>query len=268
LQEGAKLYKDGKLSEAIYSWERVLELDPMNAKALDYLREARRQQEMPDLAPSGPPAATAKPQDPASLERRFQDEVPLPPVPEVKSPVWKFLGIALLAGAIVAAVIYFAVMKANEDLDAYVDSDITQVPATPAEPPAAPVEDRVPPVLDPETQASMAEEFKDSEKFQAASTKFQDGDFAGAATLFQELLTEHPNHPFLRMRLDQARYDAGVAALQRGDSAAAAASFQAALDIEESDSLAERNLEAAKRYVKKKPDRKLKLYASLLRLRR
>ena len=42
LQEGLDLYGLDETSEAIIRWERVLDLDPQNAEALDYVRTADR----------------------------------------------------------------------------------------------------------------------------------------------------------------------------------------------------------------------------------
>lgn len=42
LQEGLDLYGLGEISAAIVTWEKVLELDPSNADALDYIRTADR----------------------------------------------------------------------------------------------------------------------------------------------------------------------------------------------------------------------------------
>lgn len=62
LQEGLDLYGEGEVSTAIAIWRSVLELDPGNADAIDFLESAdRRSHPRPD--PDDPKVAPASPPD-------------------------------------------------------------------------------------------------------------------------------------------------------------------------------------------------------------
>lgn len=58
LREGLDLYGADEVSAAIVTWQKVLEIDPDNAEALDYLSTADRRQHPRDPAPNAGPSTT------------------------------------------------------------------------------------------------------------------------------------------------------------------------------------------------------------------
>src|SRR5256885_15141813 len=85
LEEGLFLYGVGKVQESISRWKKVLELDPKNERALDYIESAggdvsayRRSSGMAPAAQPKPPQPPQPPQPPPPQ--------PQPPPPAAPPP--------------------------------------------------------------------------------------------------------------------------------------------------------------------------------------
>lgn len=272
--KAARLFKEGQLSEAIYTWEKVLEIEPDNERARNFLREARQKAGEPvtgsgmyDLAP---PPRSDKPAAPPSarselLTAAYDTDVPMPTVGAARSPLPKLLGIAALAALIVMGGVYLVLNRDTGGLDD--DIDVVDVEPTIEAAPAAPVEDVVPPVLEAVTVAELDKEIGANPTYDEAKKAFGEGRYEQAAALYKTIMLEVPDNPLVKQQLHRSFYDAGVMALRAGETDHAAELFSTALDIEPQDSIAKRNLEAARRYAGTKPDDRLRWYAQLLVLR-
>lgn len=90
LEEGLFLYGVGKVQESIVRWRKVLELDPRNERAMDYIESAggdvsqfRAKAGMPAKGGAAPAPAATGPQPPAQPVA----PPPTPPVAPVPNPV-------------------------------------------------------------------------------------------------------------------------------------------------------------------------------------
>jgi tetratricopeptide (TPR) repeat protein len=87
LEEGLNLYGLGKFKEAIECWKKVLELDPNNSLAKDYIEsaggEVSRAEESPPERLEEPPEIIPPPPSPPSPEPEREAKIaPPPPKPE------------------------------------------------------------------------------------------------------------------------------------------------------------------------------------------
>jgi tetratricopeptide (TPR) repeat protein len=276
MARAAKLFKEGNSSEAIYTWEKVLEMEPDNARARQFLAEARKKVGEPVVgadryAMDTAPAARGKKSEPARSElistAAYGDEAPLPEVAVAKSPLPKFLAIAAVA-ALIAGGAVFAVLQAGGGEITDEDLDIPEVAPTETPAPSTPIEDVVPPSLAPDVVAALEKELGANPAYVSARKAFLEGRFDEAVTLYKAVAAEVPDNELLKQQIHRSLYNAGVAALRAGDLARASASFQETLALSGEDSVTKRHLAAVQRYEGKAPDDRIRWYAHLATMRR
>lgn len=69
LQDGLTLYGYGKVEEAVAVWRKVLELEPQNRRAIDYIETAGYSPESPGVTPASP--------EPVKLEQQSTEFINL-----------------------------------------------------------------------------------------------------------------------------------------------------------------------------------------------
>lgn len=277
MSKGAKLFQDGKVSEAIYTWEKLLEIDPNNQRAREYLSEARQQMDQPvtgadmyaEAAPAPSSAATIGApagQQSDLLSAAYSEEESLPEAPEIKSPLPKFLAIAGVAALIVAAAIFFSLGRETIDFEA-IDAQYSEVGATTSVGQSAPVEDVIPPALDPATVELLEAELSEVAPYLEARTAFEEGRYADSVDLYQLAQQEAPDNALLRQQFHRSQFNLGVLAARSGSWSEATSRLEAALALEPEDSVAKRVVAAITRN-QSNADERLTWFAQLVPLRR
>ncbi|MFN7972771.1 MAG: tetratricopeptide repeat protein [Acidobacteriota bacterium] len=269
-----KLLKDQNYSEAIYNLEKLLELEPKNREAAQALAEAKRQSgdlvvsNAAPVAGKGKKGAAPKAASSAASLDLSPDAQDMP-VASVKrsNPLPKLVAVAFVASAIVGGATYFLLTMGSEVPDDADDPVVTTVTPT-VMTPAAPVEDVVPVALEAAAVTAAEKEIGKNATYLDARKAFNDGRFEQAASLYQAALNELPGNALVTQQLHRCYYNAGVIALRGGDAGKAVEQWNLALQMDPTDTVTKRNLEAAKRYAGAPSDDRIRWYAQLSSLRR